>query len=111
VYAVSAWSHAFALTCLVELAVAVPLIGRSESALRRTGAVLFAQLASHPAVWFVFPALHLRRLHYAVGAELWAVAIELVIYRLVFARLSWLRAFAISALANGASFAVGTWLG
>lgn len=108
---VLAWARAFAITLLVELPVGVPLLGRGETKTRRAAAVLFAQLASHPAVWFVFPNLHLGRTPYLLVAEGWAVASEVLLYRLVFANLPWSRALAASALANAMSFSVGLWIG
>jgi hypothetical protein len=108
---VADWSRAFVLTWFVELMVAVPLLGAHEPRWRRLTVVSLAQLASHPAVWFIFPALHWRRFPYLLVSEVWAMAIELLLYRLVFTRLSWTRAFGISALANGASFALGSLLG
>lgn len=104
---VAAWARAFLLTCVVELLVALPLLGTKASPGRRLAAVLFAQLASHPAVWFVFPELRLGRTGYLVSAELWAVLIEMALYRVVFTELSWSRALGVAALANGASFGVG----
>jgi hypothetical protein len=90
----------------------VPLLRRSGSpAPRRAAAVALGQLATHPLVWFVWPALGLPRLPFLLLAESWAVAGELVVYRLAFPSLSWARALAVSALANGVSFAVGTALG
>lgn len=108
---VAEWAKYFVETALVELCLAVPLLGREETRVRRVAAVLFAQVSSHPAVWFVFPALGMRRVHYLVVAEAWAIVSELLLYRLVFERLSWARALGVSALANGASLAAGTFLG
>ncbi|HET9954200.1 MAG TPA: hypothetical protein VFQ61_06840, partial [Polyangiaceae bacterium] len=113
---VTSWVHAFLITMTIELLVGVPLLGKSRPGAapdplwRRAGAVVFAQLASHPLVWFVLPELHLRRSNYALVAETWAVVSELVLYRLVFVDLSWSRVLGVSALANGVSFAVGTFL-
>jgi hypothetical protein len=107
---VADWAGFFALTLAVELAVAVPLLTKEAGLPRRVAAVVFAQLSSHPAVWFVIPALGLPRLSYLASAETWAVVSELLLYRLIFPQLSWSRALAVSALANGASFAVGTFI-
>ncbi|HEY8925306.1 MAG TPA: hypothetical protein VIU64_13055 [Polyangia bacterium] len=104
---IDAWARAFALTLAVEVAVAVPLIGRREPLGRRLEAVALAQLLSHPAVWFVFPLLELRRLPFLVLVEAWAIGVELLLYRLTFVTVPWTRALAVSALANGASFACG----
>jgi len=108
---VAEWAKYFVVTLLVEVAVAAPLLARSEPRWRAVSAVAFAQLLSHPAVWFVLPALGLHRGAYLVVAESWAIVSELVFYRFVFERLSWTRALGVSALANGASLAVGTLLG
>ena len=104
---VAEWARFFGLTLGVELAVAVPLLAGHGSVIRRTGAVLFGQLASHPLVWFVIPALGLGGARFLVAAETWAVLCELLLYRLVFPRLTWAGALAVSALANGASVIAG----
>ena len=101
------WFRAFAITLGVELAVAVPLLGSAGTLGRRTLAVGFAQLSTHPAVWFVFPELGLARVPYLALAEGFAVVAELVLYRLLFPALSWSQALATSALANAASYTVG----
>jgi hypothetical protein len=103
---VGAWLRAFVATWLVETVVAVPLLGSAGSRWRRGAAVAIAQLATHPVVWFVWPALGLSRLPYLIVAETWAVVIELLVYRLAFPALAPSRALAVSALANGASFAL-----
>jgi hypothetical protein len=107
---VFAWFRIFLLTTSIELLVAVPLLGREQGYVRRGAAVLLGQLASHPLVWFVWPAFGFSRPGYLALAESWAVAVEWLTYRLVFPTLSWQRALAISALSNGASLAVGTLL-
>lgn len=104
---VVAWLRAFALTTAIELAVAFPLLGRQQHAGRRIGAILFAQLASHPLVWFMWPELRMARWLYLVVAESWAVVVELLLYWLVFSKLSWRRAALVALLANAASFSVG----
>lgn len=106
---VAAWGRAFALTLAVEAIVAVPLLARGDvSRLRGLAAVLVANLASHPIVWFVLPALAFpsdgARV---VASEAWAVGVEVLVYALAVPRLGALGALGVSALANGASFAVG----
>ena len=104
---VEQWLRAFAVTALVELGAALPLLREAEpSRIRRVGGVVVANLATHPVVWFVIPALGMDYRASVTLSEAWAVGMELVVYRLVF-RLSLPRACAVSALANGASFAVG----
>jgi hypothetical protein len=80
---------------------------RASSHPGRIAVVLLAQLATHPAVWFVFPEFRFTRTSYMVGAELWAVLLEALLYGLVFSELPWTGALGVAALANGASFAVG----
>lgn len=104
---VYAWAKAFALTVAVESGVAVPLLGHGQTLGRRALAALLAQLLTHPVVWFVLPELRLGFTLYLLLAETWAVVLELIFYRLVFGGLSWRYALGVSALANGASFAVG----
>jgi len=105
---VAFWARAFALTLAVEAPIAVWLLRDADrSRLRRLGAVLAGNLATHPAVWFILPALGLSHLPITAVQETWAVVIELAVYRLVFPTLPWSRALGVSALANGASFAVG----
>jgi hypothetical protein len=109
---VAEWARAFAITTTVELCVATPLLaragGKKRPALWRClGAVIVAQVASHPAVWFVFPTLGWRYALSLAVSELWAVASEIFIYKLVFHEAPWSRAVAASALANAASYAVG----
>jgi hypothetical protein len=104
---IALWVRAFLLTVAVELAVATPLLPRQEKIKRRLGAVVFANVASHPAVWFILPELFPSHLTMLIGVEAWAFASEVLIYKLVFEKLEWRRAVAVSALANGASVLAG----
>lgn len=104
---VELWARAFALTVASELLTATWFLPKEQPVSRRLGAVAFAQVASHPAVWFVFPELFTRWEVALVLSELWALGSEILIYRLVFPSLSFRRALAASALANGASIFVG----
>jgi hypothetical protein len=69
--------------------------------------VALANVASHPAVWFIFPALALGASARLTLSELWAVLLELGVYRLALRDLPVSRALAASALANGASLGLG----
>jgi len=105
---VLAWFKAFLITVVVELLVAWPLLRRDElSGGRRAGLIFFAQMASHPAVWFIFPELKLRWASILLLAEGWAVLSETLFYWLVFRGLPLRRAFGVAALANGASYGTG----
>jgi hypothetical protein len=102
------WLRAFALTVAVELVVAVPLLrGTGGSVWRRVLAVLVANLASHPVVWFVIARVVAPRSVMIPVAEGWAVASEAVVFALVFPSLPALRSVGVSAVANAASFLVG----
>jgi hypothetical protein len=106
-----AWLPAFLLAVVSELAVAVPLLAPSGASLaRRIATVSLAQLATHPSVWFIWPLLGWSRPGYVLAAEAFALVTEALVYRLVFERLAWSRAFAASALANGVSLLLGLWL-
>jgi len=105
---VADWLRAFAVTSVVEALVATPLLGRAErSWARRLGVVLLVNLATHPLVWFLFPGLAARHAVRVALSEAWALAAEGGAYLVVLPSLGARRAFAISLLANGASFAVG----
>ncbi len=101
------WGRAFALTFGVELGIVAPLLPRSSPIWRRVGAVACANVASHPAVWFVFPELVQSHFWMVVAAEFWAFASEVLVYRLVFVDITWRRAVGLSAVANGASLLAG----
>jgi hypothetical protein len=105
---VGAWLRAFALTVLVELLVATPLLAPSGAPSRRRAAiVLLANLASHPVVWFVLPEWALSGAVRLGVSEVWAVGLETAVYAAVWPVLGKQRAFAVSALANGASLGFG----
>jgi hypothetical protein len=70
--------------------------------------VLFANLASHPAVWFIFSQPFLIGTpEYTLVVEGWAVACEAAFYFVVLRGLSLPRAILVSLAANAASFLVG----
>jgi hypothetical protein len=106
------WFKAFALTLAIELPIAARLLrGQAGAPLgRRLGAVLVANLASHPAVWFVFPELSRNSAAVLAASEFWAFASEVAIYRLIFTgppALTWRRAVLVSGVANAVSFFIG----
>ena len=103
---VELWLRAFAITLAVELAVAVPTL-RDRSWPTRIAAVVVANLASHPILWFVLLRLGLSFEVRHVLAEVWAIGAELGIYVLVFPTIGVRRAAAVSLLANGGSLGVG----
>jgi hypothetical protein len=108
-FPVELWFRAFALTVAVELPiVAYALRAHEPSRVRLVLLIVFANLASHPAVWFIFTQLFLVGTpEYVVASEGWAVGIEALFYWAAFRGVSARRAIAVSLLANAASFVLG----
>jgi hypothetical protein len=112
---VALWLAAFALTSAIEIPLATALLPSADANVRRRAALsFFAQLASHPAVWFVFPALGALGVRWGAStaiAEAWAFGIEAIFYRVALPSLTWRRAVAVSAITNTVSFSAGLALG
>jgi hypothetical protein len=125
---VIAWSRAFAFTAAIEIVIAALLFTRvlgvafGEEAraddnprpaagwarvARLVALIFYANLASHPAVWFVFPNLGMSYSTMVLAAELWAVASEAIFYSLVFTNVRLDQAAGVSLVANGGSFGLG----
>lgn len=104
-----AWLIAFLATVAVEGPLVVALTrGHPMPAWRRALIAIFAQLLTHPLVWFVFPRLvGLTGRSSLALSELWAWLAEAAFYAVVLPGLSPARALAVSALANAASILVG----
>lgn len=100
---------AFLVTAAVEAPIVVALTrGHPTSAWRRALMAIFAQLVTHPLVWFVFPRLvGLTGGSSLVLSELWAWLAEAAFYMVVLPGLSPARAIGTSAVANAASILVG----
>ena len=112
-FPVSGWFAAFVLTLAIEVPIVAWLLRPAESSLaRRLGLAVLANLATHPAVWYVISQLLLvGTLEYTLVAEGWAVAVETVFYIVALRGLDPRRAVLVAVLANGASFAVGRIVG
>ena len=112
-FPVSAWFPAFVVTVVVE----GPIVwwfarGRETSVLRVGAAVLLANLASHPAVWFIFTQLLLvGSVSFTLATEAWAVIVEGLLYALALRGVGPRRALAASLVANIASYLVGVLVG
>ena len=104
-----AWLLAFLITVAVEVPIVVALTRACQvSATRRAALAVFAQLATHPLVWFVFPRIvGLTGRSSLLLSEAWAWLAETVFYLIALPGLSVSRAVAASAIANAASIAVG----
>ena len=104
------WLRAFALTVAIELPVAVALLrapGAAAPIARRAGLVLFANLASHPLLWFALSALPLPGPWTLVVSETWAVLAEAALYRLALDGVPLRRCVLASLAANAASLSIG----
>jgi hypothetical protein len=110
---IGAWARAFALTCVIEVPVVLfATRGVGPRALRRGVIVVVGQLATHPLVWFVFPYIPgITGWTAFVASELYATALEALLYAAAWPRLGTARALGVSAVANAASLGVGLVLG
>lgn len=104
------WFKAFLITLGLEIPLVAVLLRKEEPSRARLAALaFFANLSTHPIVWFVLPAVvHPPSIAFGVS-EMTAFLLEAVFYRLVFPRVSWLKACLTSALANALSASAG-WL-
>jgi hypothetical protein len=104
----SSWLGQFLLTLAIEVPLLVLLTRASRTDLgRRLLLAVFANLATHPVVWYVFPDLPIDFVWSLLLSEAWATATEAVFYRVVLDGLGWTRATLVSLAANGASFGAG----
>jgi hypothetical protein len=105
----SGWLVAFLLTVAVEAPIAWYLLRAAEpEGLRLAALVVFANLASHPIVWYVLTQPFLvGTWEYILVAEGWAVAAEAVFYAVAIRGVSPRRAVAVAVLANAASYLAG----
>jgi hypothetical protein len=112
-FPVSAWFTAFLVTVAVEGPIVWWFVRAREASVLRVGAtVLLANLASHPAVWFIFTQLLLvGTVAYTLTTEAWAVLVEAVLYVLALRDVGPRRALAASLVANLASYLVGVLAG
>ncbi len=112
-FPVSSWFPAFVLTVVIEAPfVWLVLHGRETSAPRLAVLVIFANLATHPAVWFVFTQLFtVGTADYTLASEAWAVVAEAVFYAVTVPGAGPVRAGAASLAANAASYLAGLLIG
>jgi hypothetical protein len=108
-FPIEEWFPAFVLTVLVESVVV--LAGFRDAGVRLPRLILillFGNLATHQAVWFVYTQLFLvGTVGYVVASETWAAAAEAVFYWAVLPGVPVRRVIAVAVVANGASFLVG----
>lgn len=112
-FPVEDWLRSFVLTLVVETPIVVVLLRRAEPDIARLALIaVFANLATHPAVWFVFTQLFLVGTpEYILAAEAWAVLLETAVFMVVIRGVGVRRAATASFLANGASILAGLLVG
>ena len=112
-FPVSDWFAAFIITLAVEVPIGLLLLRKVEPALPRLAVLVgFANLATHPAVWFIFTQLFLVGTpEYIVAAESWAIGAEALFYVVTIRGVGTRRAIGVAIAANMASVAAGLLLG
>lgn len=107
-FPVSGWFAAFVITVAIEVPIVALILRRSEPDLvRLVTLIVFANLATHPVVWYVLTQLLLVGTpSYTLVAETWATAAEAVFYAAAIRGLPWQRAVVVAVAANATS-----WLG
>ena len=108
-FPIEEWFPAFVLTVLVEgVVVLAGFRDTGVSPPRLAVMLLFANLATHQAVWFVYTQLFLvGTIEYLVAAESWAAAAEALFYWAVLPGVSVRRVIAVAVAANALSFVTG----
>lgn len=102
------WWIGFSLTLLIEAPWVLGLLASGESRWsRRIAALVFANLATHPLVWFFYPAMPLTHRSSLSLSELFAFLAEVVFYATFVSGVTWRRAALVSAMANATSFGIG----
>lgn len=106
------WFRAFVWTLLLEQVAAGLVLRRAVPASgRRLSVIAVANLASHPAVWLIFPelgsSLGWSRLSTLLVSEAWAFGLEAWIYWLFLGSSRFGLALAASTLANAFSLCAG----
>jgi hypothetical protein len=106
------WFRAFVWTLLLEQLAAGFVLRRAVPSLgRRVSVIGVANLASHPAVWLIFPelcyGLGLTRTLTLLLSEAWAFGLEAWIYWLFLGPSQTRLALRAAVLANSVSLALG----
>lgn len=108
------WFRAFLITLCIEQFAAGWVLRRQVSRLRRVSLIAVSNIASHPAVWLIFPELGAglgwSRTLTLVVSEVWAFGLEALIYGLFLGRghartVAWASTFA-NALSLGIGLAI-----
>lgn len=102
------WLVGFGLTLFLEVPIVVWLLGDAvESRLRRLAIAIFANLLTHPLVWFFFPQLPIAHAWQLTLSEVWAFAAEALFYFTLLSPMKLTQASLLSLSANLVSFGFG----
>jgi len=108
---VAHWFRAFSWTLAIELVVAGVWLRNDVPLARRLSSIVIANVATHPAVWLIFPELGAARgwprLVTLGLSEVWAFGFEAFVYAVLLDNSRRRTAIAAAVAANGASFALG----
>lgn len=108
---VVAWFRAFVWTLAIEQLVAGVVLRRSLPLGRRVSVIAIANVATHPAVWLIFPELGAARGWpgpVTLGlSELWAFGFEAFVYWVFLGPGRHRIAITAAVAANAASFGLG----
>ena len=105
------WFRAFLWTLGLELPVAAFVLRRHVQLARRLALIVVANVATHPAVWLIFPELGSRQ-HWPSWltlalSEAWAFGFETAVYSLFLGRGKLRVAASASLAANALSLGLG----
>ena len=106
------WFRAFAWTLLIEQVVAGAMLRQAlPAAARRCSIIAVVNVASHPAVWLIFPelgsGLGLSSATSLIASEVWAFGLEGWIYWLFLGSSQTRLALKTTCVANASSFGLG----
>lgn len=108
-FPISEWFGSFLLTLAIEAPIVWLAFGATELSLPRLAVLfIFANLATHLAVWYVWTQLLVVSTpEYVLASEGWAVGGEAVFYAAAIRGIAGRRAVVVALLANLASAAAG----
>jgi hypothetical protein len=105
------WFQAFLWTLGIELAVAAVVLRNHVPIAHRLSLITVANIATHPAVWLIFPELgagqHWPSWFTLALSEAWAFGFEAFVYALFLGRDEARIAITASVAANAASLGLG----
>jgi hypothetical protein len=108
---IAQWFRAFAWTLGIELLVAGVWLRGTLPLGRRVGVICIANVATHPAVWLIFPelgaALRWPSFGSLIASEVWAFGFEAFVYGLFLGAGKRRLAITTSVAANAASLGLG----